>query len=256
VLSYFILTFITMKCIPFARLFKKRLTLFIMRILTGIALFNLIVGCSTSGNNDKAKENIYAKLMLALGEDSTNKMQCVAEFMKNPDDLKKIALKDGAKLMLDNQELKYDASPYPNYIMERKAADFLGKHVWKIETGPETVQEYEFEVVPFNIVSDIPEKIGTTDLTIECENLRSTDKVFLMLSAEFSENSETSLDIAPQDGFFIIPKDFLKRVDPITIEMHFNISRILSINEDPYFGKGVNIEWTKITKRYQTTVVR
>ena len=227
-----------------------------MRRLIILTLFISIVSCSMTTNNKKVNENIYAKLMVALGEDITNEMQCVAEFMKDPDDLKKIALKQGSKVILDNQELKFDDSYYPNYGMERKASDFLGKHKWIIDIGAETKKEYEFEVLSFNITSIIPDKIGQSDLKVVCENLKSTDKVFLMLTADFSENSETSLDIQPQEGYFIITKDFLKKVDPIQLEIHFNISRIRSITDDGYFSKGVDLEWTKITKKYKTTVVR
>lgn len=227
-----------------------------MRRLIIFTLFVSIVSCSMTTNKEKGKENIYAKLMVALGEDITNEMQCVAEFLKDPGDLKKIALKQGSKVILDNQELKYDDSYYPNYGMERKASDFSGKHKWTINIGSETKKEYDFEVFPFNITSSIPDKIGQGDLKVVCKNLKSTDKVFLMLTADFSENSETSLDIKPQEGFFIIPKDFLKKVDPIQLEMHFNISRVRSITDDDYFSKGVDIEWTKITKKYKTTVVR
>lgn len=227
-----------------------------MRRLITFTLFISIVSCSMTTNKEKVKENIYAKLMVALGEDITNEMQCVAEFMKDPDDLKKIALKQGSKVMLDDQELKYDDSHYPNYAMERKASDFSGKHKWIINIGAAIKKEYEFEVLPFNITSTIPDKIGQSDLKVACENLKSTDKVFLMLTAGFSENSETSLDIKPQEGYFIIPKDFLKKVDPIQLEIHFNISRTRSITNDDYFSKGVDIEWTKITKKYKTTVVR
>ena len=206
--------------------------------------------------NEKARENIYAKLMVALGDDITNDMQCVAEFMKDPEDIKKIELRKGSKVFLDNQELKYDDSYYPNYVMERKASEFIGKHKWTIDLGFGVKKEYEFEVLPFNITSSIPENIGQSDLKIVCENLKNTDKVFLMLTADLSENSENSLDIKPQDGYFLIPKEFFRRVDPIQLEIHFNISRVRSIPDDDYFGKGVEIEWTKITKRYKTTIVR
>ena len=216
----------------------------------------LIISCNITTSNEKLSKNIYAKFMVALGEDITNEMQCVAEFFKDPDDLKPIALEKGSKVLLDNQELEFDPSPYPNFISERKASEFIGKHKWTVNLGSGAKNEYEFEVAPFNIISSIPEKIGTTDIKVECENLKSTDEVTLMLSGDLSSNSENFLEIKPQDGYFIIPKTFLEQVDPIKLEMHFNLSRIQRISGDDYFGKGVEIEWTKVTKHYTTTVIR
>jgi hypothetical protein len=227
-----------------------------MRGFIIFAFFISIVSCSMMTTNKEVKENIYAKLMVALGEDITNEMQCVAEFMKDPDDIKKIGLTKGSKVILDDEELKYDNTYYPTYDLERKASDFLGKHKWTIDIDTKTKRIYEFEVVPINITSTIPEKVGQTDLKVVCDNIKSTDKVFLMLTADLSEKSETSLDIKPQDGYFIIPKEFFKKVDPIQLDIHFNLSRLSSIKDDEYFGKGVDIEWTKITKKYKTTVIR
>ena len=220
-----------------------------------ISLIIGVLGLIGDSMMTKDNQNIYAKLMVALGDDPTNEMQCVAEFMKDPDDLKKIALEKGSKVLIDNKELNFDDSYYPNYVLERKRSEFLGKHKWTINIANRFQKEFDFEVVPFLIKSTIPEKIGKVDLRIECENLKSTDRVFLMLTADFSDKSETYLDIEPQNGYFIIPKEFLQKVDPIKVEMHFNISRIQKIDDD-YFTKGVEIEWTKITNRFNTQIVR
>ena len=220
----------------------------IILITCGIAL----ISCSMMTRDNQP---IYAQLMVALGDNPKTKMQCVAEFMNDPDDMKKIALEKGSKVLLDNKELNFDDSYYPNYVQERDAGEFPGKHKWTINIANRLKKEFDFEVVPFLIKTTIPEKIGKSDLKIDCENLKSTDEVFLMLTADFSDNSETSLNITPQDGYFIIPKEFLQKVDPIKVDMHFNISRIKKIDDD-YFTKGVEIEWTKITNPFTTQIVR
>lgn len=221
-----------------------------MRTFTKTLLLLAVVSCSMTTASKRQQNKIYAKLMVALGDDASNQMQCVAEFYKDPDDIKTIALKQGAKVLLDNLELQYDTSYYPNFVLERTASEFIGRHKWTILFNSGEKKEYNFEVKPFEITSIIPEEIGQTDLIVKCNNLKSTDKVFLMLTADFTDESENSLDITPQDGFFTIPKSFWKKVDPISLEMHFNISRVEKVFNDSYF-KEVEIEWTKITKRYK-----
>lgn len=225
------------------------------RIIVFISLI-LFISCSSADKKKQSAENIYASLMLAMGDSSFDKMQCVAEFTREPDDLKKIALKKEAKVLLDNEPLRFDDTYYPTYDLEKEASAFPGKHTWTIEPDAGIKKTYELEVVLFRITSEIPGKMGISDVKVECENLKSTDKVTLLLTANLSDTSESFLEITPADGHFIIPADFLKKVDPIQLDLHFNIARIKSVKDDDYFGKGVDIEYTVITRRFTTKIER
>ncbi len=224
-----------------------------MKIFAATLFLTAVISCSMTATKNRQKSKPYAKLMVALGEDVSNQVQCVAEFYKAPDDIKTIALEEGTKVLLDNLELQHDTSYYPNYVLERKPSEFIGTHKWSILFKGGEKKEYNFEVKPFTITSIIPDEIGQTDLVVKCDNLKSTDKVFLMLSADFTDERENSLDITPQEGFFTIPKSFFRKVDPVSLEMHFNISRIDKVINDSFF-KEVEIEWTKITKRYKARI--
>ena len=216
----------------------------------------LLFSCQTNSQNKEIKKELFIKFQFALGDNEFNNTQCLVEIQKNEDDTKKIALPKECKIYIDSIQLSFDNEIYPNYSTEIEANYFIGKHKWLIDFGKEIKKEIEFEVAPFKLKNDIPKKIGNTDLKIECENLKSTDLITLLISGELSDNSETYLEIKPNDGFFIIPKDFLRKVDAKDLEIRFNISRKIIINDDNYFGNGIEIEITKITKDYETKIIR
>lgn len=216
----------------------------------------LLFSCQTKSQNKENKKELFVKFQLALGDNEFNSTQCLVEFQKDIEDTKKVALPKECKIYIDSTQLNYDHEFGPNYSTEIDAKYFIGKHKWVIDFGKEPKKVIEFEVVAFNFKNEIPDKIGNTDLKIECENLKSTDFITLLISGDLSDNSESYMEIKPNDGYFIIPKDFLRKVDAKKVEFKFNITRKIIINDDDYFGNGLEIEFTKITKDFETKIIR
>ena len=132
---------------------------------------------------------------------------------------------------------------------------FAGNHKWIVALADGSKNEYPFEAKSFRITSEIPSTVGREDLVITCNALTKTDEVFMMLSGDFSENSENDLEIIPEDGKFVIPASFWKKVDPIQCSMWFNISTKKKIKPDDFFVGG-EIEATRVTKHYEIKIVR
>ena len=191
-----------MKC--FKTGFMKHISSFSVALVFAICL----VGCSTNPAEEPSK-NIYAYFMYALGQDSGNKVQCVAEFKTGSEDGDYIGLEKGTRLFIDTSELEYSIlSRYSSYSTEQEPAAFIGKHKWAVQLPGGNRITYDFEVVPFIITSVMPETVGQSDIEIKCDNLTSADEVFMFLSGNLSGESENYLEIKPSNGSFIIPKTF------------------------------------------------
>ena len=219
---------------------------------TFIPLFFLVMLTNCSSRPAK----VGATFTYVLWEDPINTVLCSVVFQKDEREESKQPLEKGAKVFIDNVELRYDAFHHPHYVLERDTSTFIGKHRWMVTLPDSTTRRYSFEVVPFVITSDIPPEVGHGDLRVKCENLMNGDRVILILDGNPSPASKEPLEIKPSNGFFTIPKTFFATVPAVKIDMSFNITRKIQVINDKYFRGGVTIEWIQITKRYAVRVVR
>ncbi len=226
-------------------------------IRTIIAVFSIVflISCSQKATTKNDTENIYAQFMVTSGDGAHDVMGCVATFMQEDEDGEKVGLGKGVQVLLDSTLLDFDTAAYPSYIAERDTSEFNGLHTWAIRFPDGKQQLYNFICKPFKITSEIPEIVGTSDIVVNCNALQNTDHVTLFLSGDYSDTSENMLEIVPEEGRFTIPAAFWKNVDPISLEMSFNISITQRLNIDPILSKGGEIESAKITKRYPIKVV-
>ena len=225
-------------------------------IIAGLLLIAVLELSCTNKSGSEIKQDLYAEFILALGEESHHKVQCVATFMKDEDFGKKVSLGRGAKVMLDGKEVPYDSTVYPNYAEERDRAVFAGKHEWTVQFPDGQKWNYPFESKPFSITSGVPDTVGKSDITIHVGSLQKSDRIILFLSGDLSDSSENLLEIEPADSSFLIPASFWKNVDPTAMEVHFNISSIDTLKTDAVFTKGGVVERTWISRRYKIIVMR
>ena len=211
--------------------------------------------CNTKKENQDTVEKVFGTFMIALGENPNNKVQCVANFKKNDKDGDQYGFNNSTSIQLDSFHLTFDSVLYPQYDTEIDTSHFLGRHTWNINSNKK-VKHYNFESKPFKIITEIPSLVGKNDITIKCESLLSTDKVTLLISGDYTENSETIIDITPNNGYFTISKSILDKIEGTNLLMHFNLSSVKNIPPDDFLTAGGILESTRVTKQYKFQIIR
>lgn len=215
--------------------------------LTLISLF--LASCNNKPAKENGRQSIYGKFMIALGEGAFDKVQCVAGFSKSKEDGDQFSLGNSTNIFLDTFKLTFDSVYFPQYDTEIDTSHYLGKHAFKISNQGEN-KEYTFVSKPFKIVTDIPSIVGKEDIKVNCNSIQSSDKVDLLIGGDYSDNSETIIDITPSDGYFIIPKTVWQKVEGSNLYMWFNLTSVKNIEPDNLLTLGGKIEATRVSKHY------
>jgi len=214
--------------------------------------------CQAKKQNTKAEPNtkkVFGNLVIALGEEDNNKVQCVAGFTENNDEGDRVGLGSQATVMLDSFALVFDPVAYPQYDTEIDTAHFTGPHTWTI-TRNNKQTSYSFISKDFKITSAIPAVVGKEDVKITCNALQKNDKVTLLISGDYTDHSETIMDIEAADGYFIISKATWDKIEGTNLFMHFNLSSIQQIPPDDCLAIGGILEATRVTRQYAFRLVR
>jgi hypothetical protein len=211
--------------------------------------------CNTNKKSKETSKKVFGSFMIALGENPNNKVQCVASFKDTDIDGDQFGFDNFTTIKLDSFNLTFDSVFYPQYDTEIDTSLYLGYHKWRI-TNNNKNYEYSSECKPFKVISEIPSKIGKNDIIIKCESLLSTDKVTLLISGDYTENSETIIDLTANDGYFTIPKSIIDKIEGRNLLMYFNISTIKNIPPDDFLTAGGILETTKVTKQYEFEINR
>jgi hypothetical protein len=211
--------------------------------------------CNTKKETKDTVEKVFGSFIIALGENPNNKVQCVANFKKDDKDGDHISLNNSTSIQFDSFNLSFDSVYFPQYDTEIDTSYFLGRHTWNI-TNNNKVKQYHFESKPFKIISEIPQVIGKNDIIIKCESLQSTDKVTMLISGDYTDNSETIIDINPNNGYFIISKSILDKIEGTNLLMYFNLSSVKNIPPDDFLTAGGILESTRVSKQYKFQLIR
>jgi hypothetical protein len=213
-----------------------------------------LVSCADNGSN-QLPLNAYAKFSYVFVEGDTAKTMGVAEFSKLQKDGQKISFGADVNIFLDTSLLKLNTEVFPQYVCTQDTSNFLKPHSWviKLDKGPK--KEYTFKAKPLWFTTIIPSIVGKEDLLVRCSAISKTDHVTMMLNGNFSDSSEVKLDITPEEGKFIIPANFWKKVDTIYCRVWFTIWTNSQIEKDEFFVGG-EVEIVRWTKYYDIKVVR
>jgi len=193
--------------------------------------------------------------MFALGEESHNKIQCVATFSDAEDFWNHFGLDQSSSLLIDSFPVIFDSTIFPQFVLELDTNYFHGYHTWHITNNKKKI-DYSFECKPFKITSEIPSTVGKENVIIKCQSIQSTDKVTLIISGGYTDDSESIFDITPDEGYFTISKEILDKIKGSNLSMRFNLSSVKKIDPDDLLTAGGIIEATRVTKDYNFRLAR
>lgn len=134
-------------------------------------------GCGGSKKKESGLAGLHHEYLVALGESSFLKAQCVATFRKGDDSGKPQELPPGYSVYFDSLQLPLDKSVYPSYGTELSRDGFNRRHNWSIKQDNNTVVLVSFEYRTFTTDTTIGPVLGTADIVVPINGLEGGDLV-------------------------------------------------------------------------------
>lgn len=193
----------------------------------------LFLNCSNSKKTGNKLTGYYQEYLVALGEASHHKVQCVATFKKDNEDGKPQALPEGFSIFLDETPVPYEGSVYPSYSMELDREGFASNHKWVVKEKNIVVFEMPFSFSTFKINNQVDAMIGSKDVQLSIAGLKDGDELECWFDNIDIDNEIDRFRYAIKDGNIIIPAKDIKSLKKGTYNL-----KISHIQKKPVMYEG------------------
>lgn len=188
-------------------------------------LFLMLISCNSNeiGNSKDVKPGSVYFDYKVWGEEGRDNVTVLLQYRFAGPNGTTLVLDDPAKVELDGKLIPVDSSKLTGayYEVSVPLKDFIGKHTIVFTDLDKKQYKEEFEFVPINLNTQLPDTLKRGDLVFDLDGLDPQDYVRVLLTDTSFASADINRVDTVRNGRIIITKEDLQRVvnGPVYLEL-------------------------------------